>query len=218
MMNHYHSLLPGSRMIKVYNGISYRDYTREINVPTGILQVCISGIVAKQKNQKDAVEAMNILVNEKMITSFQLHIIGSEKEEYGRELREYIKEHHLNDFVQFHGHQANTNIFLQKVNLGLMCSEGEPFGRVSIEFMRFKIPVIASNSGANPEIIKDGINGFLYELHNPGDLAEKMLYYIDRPDLITSMGESAYHYARENFSSEKNTMEIYNVIKDLIKN
>jgi glycosyltransferase involved in cell wall biosynthesis len=45
------------------------------------------------------------------------------------------------------------------MNIGLMCSRDEAFGRVTIEFMLHKMPVIASNSGANPELVINRING-----------------------------------------------------------
>jgi len=50
--------------------------------------------------------------------------------------------------------------------------------------------VIASNIGGTPELVEDGVTGWLFEPGNAADLAEKMARFIDRPDRIGEMGEA----------------------------
>jgi glycosyltransferase involved in cell wall biosynthesis len=63
-------------------------------------------------------------------------------------------------------------------------------------------PVIGSRVGGIPELIKDGVNGFLIA---PGDeqaLAEKLRWIFNNPDQTREMGRSARTCARESFSTE----------------
>ena len=102
------------------------------------------------------------------------------------------------------------------MNLGLLCACGEAFGRVTIECMLNRLPVIASRSGANTELIKSGVNGDIYELYDSAELAKKIQHYIQHPNLLEKIGGSAYEYVINNFSSKKNSDSIYNVIEELI--
>lgn len=216
LINSYSHFLPEKKVFRIYNGISLKNVTDRNNTVTKDLNICILGIVTWQKNQMDCIKALNLIVNTEQIKKIKLHIIGTIIPEYHKELQNYIIKHRLTNHVLFYDHQLKVEQLLQEMNLGIICSEGEPFGRVTIEYMLHKLPVIASNSGANPEIMKEGISGFLYELFNEKDLANKILHFIEHPELIHLMGEKAYEHARQNFSSERNTKEIYQVIETLL--
>ncbi len=77
----------------------------------------------------------------------------------------------LSTYILYHGHLKEVNPILNTMNLGLMCSRDEAFGRVTIKYMLNCLPVIASQSGANEELVKDGFNGTLYNLSAAEELA-----------------------------------------------
>ena len=55
----------------------------------------------------------------------------------------------------------------------------ETMGLVLLEAMQAGLPVIATRRGSIPEIIQDGVNGFLVEEQNAADLADKILRLAD---------------------------------------
>jgi len=57
--------------------------------------------------------------------------------------------------------------------------------------MSHRLPVIASRIGALPEIVEDGINGFLFGPGDAGDLAGKMQLLWGSPRLCDEMGKVA---------------------------
>jgi glycosyltransferase involved in cell wall biosynthesis len=77
----------------------------------------------------------------------------------------------------------------------------EQFGRVLIEAMACKVPVIGSSSGAIPEVI--GKAGLIFEEKNAKDLAEKILSLKKRPELLKSLGEAGYSRVKRKFTHEK---------------
>lgn len=90
--------------------------------------------------------------------------------------------------------------------ISVVPSRQEAFGLVVAESMSVGTPVIASNIGGIPEIIDDGENGFLFEVEDYKQMAEKILLLIKNPQL------------RENFSQKArqkflNQFEINNNIK-----
>lgn len=79
--------------------------------------------------------------------------------------------------------------FYQALRLSVfpsVCYEGFPMSIV--ESMAHGKPVIASRIGGLPEIVDDGVTGLLFEPGNAHDLAEKVRYLWDRPELCRQMG------------------------------
>jgi len=62
---------------------------------------------------------------------------------------------------------------------------------------------ICSRIGGLPEIVDDGTTGLLFEPGNSEDLAEKILYLWDRPDLCRKMGRAGCEKALREYSPEK---------------
>lgn len=216
LVNAYSSLLPLRKIVRIYNGIEIPKTNTESKKENEAFNLCMLGIISEQKNNMDAIKALSILRNQKLGVNVILHLAGGYKQEYWESLRKFIEEHDLTENIRFYGHINNYNTLLSRMNLGLMCSRDEAFGRVSIEFMMHRIPVIASNSGANNELIKEGISGEIYELYNSEELADKIIHFIEKPELLHSLGQSAYDYAISNFSSVQNTKSVYKLIEEII--
>lgn len=216
LTRNYQYMLPPDKVIKVHNGISSVPSGRKTNQINKVLDLCVSGIISEQKNQKDAVKAVHYLVSHYKIDNICLHVVGGEVTAYKKELENYVAEHFLQQYVVFHGYLSDIHELMDHMNLGLMCSHDEAFGRATIEYMLHRMPVIASNSGANPELVNEGTCGYLYNIYHPEDLAFRIKYFIDNPHLLQSMGDSAFAHAMENFSSVKNTRSIYQIISEVV--
>jgi glycosyltransferase involved in cell wall biosynthesis len=213
----YSRLIPKDKISTIYNGIPIPFTLRNLNQVEDNFNVCILGLISAQKNQKDALEAIRYLVREKKKDKIILYVIGSGDRIYTEELKDFIIKHKLEENIRLTGHQDNIDEALVKMNLGLMCSHDEAFGRVTIEYMINRMPVIASNSGANPELIKQGKNGILYTLYQPIELAEQILKFIEYPELLEKYGSFAQQEVLADFSSDKNTTKIYQLIEKFIK-
>ena len=84
---------------------------------------------------------------------------------------------------------------LQRSDVGLMLSTNEAFGRVTVEYMMQNLAVIASDTGANPEIITNGETGLLYELGDVESLADKMKSLIEDHTLLGALAEKGKQHA-----------------------
>ena len=217
LIRSYSSYLPANKITRIYNGINRIELHRKENQFDGVLNLCIVGVISEQKNQLDILKAIKILVDEHGITNIHLHIIGTATGSYLENIQDFIAVNNLIKYISFHGHQNNVNELLTKMNLGIMCSRDEAFGRVTIEYMVHLLPVIAANSGANPELIEPGKNGELYELYNAQDLANKIMSFVQNPDLLQEYGRYAQELAVENFSSEQNSKSIYKTIQEILE-
>lgn len=79
----------------------------------------------------------------------------------------------------------------------------EPFGIVTIEAMSYGLPVIASKIGGLPEIVEDGVTGFLFEPGNAEDLASKMRPLWEKPGLCQDMGRAGRDKVIREYSADR---------------
>lgn len=216
MMRYYRPYLPADRMTCIYNGVLVpAKAERETgNVLKGKLKVAIVGVVCKQKNQLELLRAQRILHEQGI--DIDTYILGTNKKEYLQQLEAYVQEHDLSKCVHIMGHQDDVFAVLKEMNVGVVCATDEAFGRTTIEFMLMKMPVVVSDSGANPELIRNGQDGYIYPSGDVDALAETIKRYVVQPKLLQLQGESAYQYAIDNFSAEKNAEAIYTVINEVM--
>ena len=77
-------------------------------------------------------------------------------------------------------------------------------------------PIIATQIGGLPEVVHDGINGYLVPPKNPESLAEKMLALIGDEGSRRRMGEESYNIARKEFDFRRNLTKIQSVYESLV--
>ena len=79
------------------------------------------------------------------------------------------------------------------------------------------MPVIVSDSGANPELVSNNKTGAIYHLGNAGQLADCIEQYVLHPELLQSQGNEAAKVAKRDFSAERNAELIYKQIQKSLK-
>jgi len=93
----------------------------------------------------------------------------------------------------------------------------DPLGRVILEGMIFRKPVIATNHGRPVETIEDGVSGFLVETGNPMALAEKISFLLGKKEIAIRIGENARKRVEEKFSIGNNVKKIEDVYTSLLE-
>ena len=81
------------------------------------------------------------------------------------------------------------------------------------EAQLMKKPVVATNVGGIPELMKDNETGFLVEKGNPEELIEKISFLIDNEEKRDEMGIAGRKFVEENFSWEKIAKEFVNILE-----
>lgn len=121
------------------------------------------------------------------------------------------------DRIIFTGHVANIAEIYAVGNIILALSkDGEAFGRVPLEAASAKRIVISSNLGAAPEIVIDGITGFLVKPTNILEICNKILFILDNGAIVTKMIEVAYMRVLNEFSVENHVKSLIQSYNQLI--
>jgi glycosyltransferase involved in cell wall biosynthesis len=107
--------------------------------------------------------------------------------------------------------------WLAKSDVLVLPSKSEPWGLVVNEAMVCGMPVIISNKcGCAPDLVKEALNGFTFDPEKQAELEKAMLYFIQNPDSIQSMGAASREIIKP-FSSEEVAAEMVNTFKKLSK-
>ena len=123
------------------------------------------GRIQQQKGQHNTIDFLNNF--RKVENDFVCYFIGGPSgnsgEEYLVELKEQVVELNLENHVKFLENLPQTKIkeLLNESKLLIHSSQFETFGLVAIEANSMGVPVLSTNSGSFPEIIFNGINGYL---------------------------------------------------------
>jgi N-acetyl-alpha-D-glucosaminyl L-malate synthase BshA len=103
--------------------------------------------------------------------------------------------------VQFLGKQDNIEELIGSADLLLLPSENESFGLVALEAMACEVPVVASRVGGLPEVVTDGVDGYLVELNDLGKMAERAAEILSDDARRREMGRQGRINARARFCS-----------------
>jgi glycosyltransferase involved in cell wall biosynthesis len=173
---------------------------KEASATEDILYV---GVLIPRKGVHHLINAFSGIAEE--YPQARLILIGSDANKaYSTHLGGLVSEHGLDGRVQFleARPQADLAGWMGRARVLVLPSVSEGLGRVVIEAMAASTPVIGSRVGGIPDMVVDGVNGFLVP---PGDevaLAERIRYMLAHAPDAVQMGRSAHDFARQFFSTE----------------
>lgn len=176
--------------------------------------------------------AEGIAVAQKL--NLKIDLLGSANEE-GDFWKETIKPQVDGSLIKYHGHKSGTDIidFYQNAKVFLFPIQWEePFGLVMVEAMACGTPVIAFARGSVPEIVKDGVTGFIVnssEKDKRGDWIIKKTgidglqeavekIYAMSSDEYLQMRKNCRRHVEENFTVGKMVDGYENVYKKILEN
>ena len=205
------------KMVRIYNGVLDNEKIKKIykTEDSQPLHFIMTGSLCETKGQMQLIEAIGILPKE-IQKKIQVDLIGEGKKFYCRRLERRIEELGLNKIIYMKGYQKNITKKISEYDCGLMCSRSEGFGRVTVEYMMAGLPVIASDGGANPEIIRDNETGLLYHRDDTIDLANKIKIVTESPKLLERMGKKARQYAHKTFTVRINAEQILALYRNIM--
>lgn len=130
---------------------------------------------------------------------------------------EMVKKLKIEDDVLFLGKQENVGELFSICDLKLLLSEKESFGLVLLEAMACGVPVIGTNIGGIPEVIVDNETGYLVEVGNTKEVAEKAIALLNDDEKHKRFAQKAVLHVRENFHSENIVNAYEDIYNSLVK-
>ena len=137
---------------------------------------------------------------------------------YYQKLQKLVADLNLSSHVIFTGFRSDIpQIMAASDILVHSASEPEPFGRVIVEGMLSKRPVIGIDAGGIPEMINDQLTGLLVPPKNAAKMTEAILWVINHPEQAARMSEAAQQVAKERFSIEQHISLVQKIYKQILE-
>jgi glycosyltransferase involved in cell wall biosynthesis len=165
------------------------------------MRTVLVGYFSEAKGQELAIEA--IAVARRAGIDIELTLVGTGSHEPLRSLAQRLG---VDDLLSIHGPTRDLRPYWAGAHVGLMCSQSEAFGRVTVEAMRAGLPVCGTNSGGTPEIIKPGVAGLLSPAGDADALAANLMTLEADEDLRRRLAhaalESSQRFGRDRHDDE----------------
>ena len=202
----------------IYNGIDFDKFFEESNniprieIPNNSFIVGMVGRLSKQKAPDIFVQAAQ-KIKEYIPNAFFLMVGDGELRP---QIEKQIKDLNLNQSFCITGWVDTPASYMKLMNVGLLLSRWEGFGLVLPEYMLAKVPIIATNVDAIPNIIKNGKNGLLVKVDDSDIIAKKVNFIYKNLNIRNILIDQAYKDVKANFNGErvsKETEELYWALK-----
>lgn len=120
--------------------------------------------------------------------------------EYKQKLMLLTQNLGIEKAVLFTGYEPRAKEIIAALDVLVLPSYRETFGRTLLEAMSVKTPVIATRSGGIPEVITHGYNGLLVDYRDVKSLSRAIICILEDKQLASRLVENGYNVCRERFS------------------
>lgn len=155
-------------------GVDGRAARSSFNVPLSARVASVIGMIRPDKGQRHLVRAVDAIVER--VPDAYFFIVGSPtRPEFLIDLKEEIKRVKHKDRIVLAGFRNDVERFIAASDAIVLTSEIEGMPQVIPQAFAMKRPVIASNVGGVPELVRHGETGFLYPFGDVGNLTENVV-------------------------------------------
>jgi len=170
----------------------------EITADTGRLLLITVGRLVESKGYDDLLDVIDELRRTHPKTL--LVIVG--KGNYSQAITTKIESLHLNDHVKLLGLRSDVQNLLAVSDIYVSASHSEGLPVSLLEAMAAGLPVVATNVGDIPSIIKPEF-GICVPAHQPDQISAALSYLIENPEQRALFGSKAREYVIQNHSSDR---------------
>ena len=195
------------------------EFRREFDIPLDAPVVGCLGRIRPWKGQTWFIQAAARLAPDAPGAVFLVvgdTLFPDPGRDYVAELREEAERLGIAERVVFTGQRDDPLAALSAMDVVVNCSENEPFGRVLIEAMACRRPVVAFRSGAVPEIVDDGNTGLLVPFGDAGAMAQAVGDLLRNPTRAEAYGEAGRQRVSAYFSLASATARITALYDELV--
>jgi glycosyltransferase involved in cell wall biosynthesis len=195
----------------IHNGIDCSDWkgasnneVKDFRELLGILPnkkvILFGGRLSGMKGGNAVIDAFNIIVKKAPETVL---LIAGTKNEYAEKMLDYAKELGIEKNIIFTGWLSRDKMKLvfDASDVVVVASLYlDPFNLINLEAMASKKPVIGTCFGGAPEIVQDGVTGYIVNPFDVETMAVKIIDLLKNPQKARQFGEAGYERAKKHFS------------------
>jgi len=193
--------LSDRQIVTVMNGVDASEFHPVIAPSTGDpwpVRIIMTAAFRPMKGHACLIEALNILRRDNV--QFLVTLAGDLDSATGACIQKTVNACGLANLVSLPGHIGDVSDALRAHDIFVLPSESEGLPLAMLEAMGCGLPVVVTRVGGIPEVVDDGITGFLVAPRNPVEMAGCLRKLIESRQLRTNMGLNAADVVKNNFS------------------
>lgn len=209
---------PPDKLVLIHNGVdpapllsaSVEPVRREFGLGR-VPVLAMVGRLAQQKDPLALLEACKLLK-----TDFRLIMVG--EGELRGPAEAFVSRNGLRDRVTFTGERHDIPDILAASDIFVLSSRWEGLPLVIIEAEMAGLPVVAPAVGGVPELIEDGVTGYMVPPRNPQALADILQKLLDDIRLRQKAGSAAREKALREFTLDNMLTKTHRLYEDILRN
>ncbi|MBN1517666.1 glycosyltransferase family 4 protein [Candidatus Sumerlaeota bacterium] len=214
------------RIRVVHNGLDFEAFMQDADGTafrreTGISEDAILfgqiGLISQRKQQHAAIEAFNRVSDGR--PRLHLCIVGDatpSEAGYHQEVRDAAQRSPASNRIHFIPFREKIRDVFAAIDVNLLISNEEGFGRVIVEAAAFEKPSIGARTGGIPEVIDDQRTGLLVPCDDTGELAQAIARLHNDEALRRSLGRAAADDCRRRFSIQTHVEQMMQIYEEVL--
>lgn len=215
--------LPEEKVEVIYNGMDFLPYQESYNgnafrKAIGIdNQTSLVGMIAnfnfEIKGHQFFIEAAKKILDQVPNVEFILVGDGALRPRF----ENLSKELGIRQKIHFLGKRSDIPVILSSLNVSVLCSTNEGFSNVILESMAAGKPVVATNIGGSPEMVTDGVTGYLVPPADSTSLVKAVIDLLQNSNKAEAMGKEGRRLVKEKFTVEAMAKQYEKLYTELIQ-
>lgn len=209
--------VPPGRVYLCHNAIDTEEFRPLSGERPEVLRdaavvIGVVGVMRPEKGLDLLLEAFRLVSSSHR--NLKLLVVGSgpsSAEVEGRSRSLGIREHCI-----FEPATDQVADWIRAIDIFVLPSRSEALSNSLMEAMACGCAAVASRVGGNPELIRHGQTGLLFECGNAGELAATLAVLIEQPALRRELGDSATRFIHENFSISAASRRMGEIYSELL--
>lgn len=207
----------------VYNGIDSALFAAitadaalraSLRVPPSAPVIGICGSIQERKGHEGFIRAAAYV--SKTHPGVHFLVIGDGHASYVDRMKALGHALGIGAKLHFTGWRKDVPALFALLDILVIASEQEPFGRTVIEGMAAAKPIVATRSGGPEEIVVHGETGFLVPVGDPYTMAQRLCDLLNNPLLGRAFGEAGRRRVAERFTLEATLRGVENLIVETV--
>ncbi len=209
------------RYVTILNGVRVEDFEElpprpeccaDFKLAPEVRLIGTVGRMTAVKNQRLLIEALYMLRAKG--TEAHLAIIG--EGELRGELAAYAGDLGVSEYVSLVKETRNISEFYGALDVFCLSSDSEGIPLTLLEAMAAGVPVVSTEVGGIPEVIEDGVNGYLVPAGSPESLAKRVDEILLDPARGAELAAKARETVRTRFTAERMVRETEKVYEEVM--
>lgn len=216
-----------NKLIKIYNAVNLKEYTPDLSPEKIITEFGLKpgapliGVIANLipwKGHEYFLNAAREIKDKVQEAKFIIAGQDFDKDKrYEKQLKRMTEKLGIGKDVIFTGFRADVPEIMAAIDILVLPSIDEPFGRVLIEAMACAKPIVATKGGGVPEIVRDRETGLLVPIKDPHAISVAVIGLLKDKKRAREMGLAGRKIAEEVFDIEKKIKRMENIYNELLE-